>query len=182
MKKTLGILAVTALTCCFSNSSEAVVILSASQNGSDVTIEVSGSLDLTGLAAPSNTSTLVVGFRPGDPKIGRSVGSLDVYDVASTPFGSNGGSVIANGSGDDFYLSASQVFLDQGYTSGTPLSLTISAENKTLADFGWTPGDQQVITTLPNDQILFEVAAIPEPTAIGLMLLGLASLVSKRRA
>ena len=85
----------------------------------------------------------------------------------------------ASGGGGDFFFDADELFLTDGYTSGAPIALTFSAENKTLADFGWSVGDSQVIATLPNDQINFVV--VPEPATFALAGVAGLGLLSRRK-
>ena len=172
MKNLLMTIAFTSGALLFHSTSVATIVLTAFQDGSNVTVDITGSLDLNGLGAPTDVTTLFVRYKPDVPEFGRASGALDVYSITAVPFGGSGGSLGAFGSGSgELYLNSTELYLTDGYTTGTPISLSLSASDKTLSDFNWTVGDQQVIATLPNDEILFQVVGIPEPASMGLFAL-----------
>ena len=166
----------------FHSTSMATVMLTAYQDGGNVTVDIGGSLDLTGLDVPTDTTGLFVRYKPDVPEFGRASGALDVYSITAVPFGGSGGTSGAFGSGSGkLYFNPTELYLTDGYTSGLPISLSLSVSGKSLSDFNWTVGDQQVIATLPNDEILFEVVGIPEPASMGLFVLSASMMLACKR-
>lgn len=153
------------------------VTLTAVQDGTDVTIAVAGSLDLSTLS-PTTQTTLKIAFRPDLPEFGRASGVLDTYGISAVAFGDAVGTVIASGSGSRFFFDANTLYLASG-DDGSDINLTFTAENKALADYGWTPGDSQLIATLPSDTINFVVA--PAPTSAAALLLTAGATLTRRR-
>ncbi len=163
-------------------SSEANIIISAQEVGSDVIFSLTGSLDTTIFPSAAATGASAAFVHPSIPSISfaPSSGSMQTYNLGATPawpaFGS-GGSLVANShSGDGLYMSISSGnrFLDlpAGYVSGTSLTSTMTFTGKTLLSMGITPGTYnfQVPNTGSSQLQVVQLQAVPEPSTSSMLL------------
>ena len=177
MNKQKTLLAVT-LVATLAVSARAAVIISANEVGPDVVFSYNGSIDLTGNTGFTDHVTPVMRIDPSGSTqiVALSAPNYTAYDmVISGPatFGTGGQTDADSGTGDNFYVLpfADAVAVPIGYTSGDPLSGSITFDNTDLATLGVNTGTHA--WTLPNDTITLNV--VPEPATYA-ALFGLAAL------
>lgn len=176
MNKQKTLLAVT-LVATLAVSARAAVIISADEVGPDVVFSYNGSINLTGNTGSTDHVTPVMRIDPSGPQIvALSAANYTAYDmVISGPatFGTGGQTDADSGTGDNFYVlpSSDVIAVPIGYTSGDPLSGSITFDNTDLTTLGVNTGTY--VWTLPNDTITLNV--VPEPATYA-ALLGLAAL------
>jgi hypothetical protein len=103
----------------------------------------SGTIDLTGLMFQTNGSAGAA-IVPSGAFLALATGNVGVYTGVSGPtsFGSGGVTFASSNSGNAVGISGfdGQLFVPQGYVSGTSLSATSTYNNATFASLGITPG------------------------------------------
>ena len=167
-------------------AANAAVVVDFQETVDGLEVTGSGSLDLTGLTGP-NTQALGGAdlFNPSSGEFAVTNGDLDVYSFSgsNSNFGTSGQILATSASGDDFLLAslANQVGFAQGYTSGTQISFIALFAGQTLASLGITPGQVEIM--LPEDSIVlnFNVAQVPVPATLPLLLGGIALFGALRR-
>ena len=160
------------------------IVIDAVETGGDVVFSFSGSIDTSALGAPSFTDpTTAVGVFPqhGSFAFGEVGTLVDFWaGYGLLPFGTGGvwfaDSVIGDGFGLSFF---GELFIEDGYVSGSTISGSFTFDNATFATLGLTPGTYEH----PRGEITFNIgsAQIPEPTTLALLGLGLAGLGFSRR-
>ena len=107
---------------------------------------------------------------------------FDIYTGLTGPasFGSGGGAGGDSASGDFVGMTAStDLYVPDGYVSGSPLSDTATYDSQTFSSLGATPGTYKwTWGTGPNQNftLVIGAAAVPEPSTWAMMLLGFAGL------
>lgn len=174
---------------------QSAVVFNFEETGSGVFGAFSGSLDLTGAANLGSIGTIGAAIRPNIALLSSNgdFGGLtetilgDRYQLLSpgVSFGSGGSSAATAATGDVFAFAAAdglhQLLLPSGYVSGAPLSGTITFSGATYASLGVTPGSY--LLSLPSDTLTvnFNVAQVPLPATLPLLLGGLGVLAFMRR-
>jgi protein with PEP-CTERM/exosortase system signal len=168
------------------------------QVGSNVVANGSGAIDLTGLLLFSGGGECCSGILPVEATILTgpvSVVQIDNYETFSftgpSSFGSGFFTFASSGSGDEVAIFATDLFIElfmpQGYVSGTALSSTSTWNNATFASLGATPGAYVWTwgTGLANQIFTLQTgpAVVPDGgstvSLLGCALLGLAALRRK---
>lgn len=178
------------------SQSPAAIVINTWQDGPDVFSEFSGDLNIDGL--PSGGGADLDFIFLGDFNSFLSLeGSVLTFgpDVFSSVVGSNGATDLADTtlrSGDNFGVTEAigeTLFLPAGYTTGAPLSGSMTFANTTLGDLGLTDG-AQVIYTLNSsaaDTITWNISStapgpvIPLPAGFPLIAGALGALALLRR-
>jgi hypothetical protein len=184
MKRSLLLAALTAAMWS-AQPAKASVIMTIEQVGNNVVASGSGTINLTGLT-DTGSFDVTAGIAPSQGVV--LLGGGTSYDFwtggglsGPSSFGSGGVTLASSESGD--YLAvggAFQLYILSGYTSGTPISGTATFDLTTLASLGITPGVYSWTwgTGQNADSLtLFagvQPSAVPEPTSVGLMSVGLA--------
>lgn len=161
-------------------TSRADITIDVYQNGPNVDVTGSGSIDLTGLAFDYNVS----GFAGTTPDQAAIVAGpafeatgLDVYTGLTGPasFGTGGSQLLSSGTGDDFGVTGADGLLSvpTGYGSGTSLSDTGVFDGATISGLGLTPGTYTYTWGAggPDHTLTVEIGpagpvtgAVPEPS------------------
>jgi hypothetical protein len=171
-------------------SARAGYVVDLTQQGSDVVATGSGPIDLTGLTffSTDNFSGPVITPNGGDDPINMDILTgprgqpFDIYTGLTGPasFGSGGGAGGDSASGDFVGMTAStDLYVPDGYVSGSPLSDTATYDSQTFSSLGATPGTYKwTWGTGPNQNftLVIGAAAVPEPSTWAMMLLGFAGL------
>lgn len=159
------------------------------QVGANVVAVGSGSFDLRG--SPSFTNF------PQENRIVSATGfflfgsgNFDAYDFASFtgpgPFGTVGEVLATSWSGDQvgIWTDASRIYVPTGYQSGDPLANSATWAGFTLEGLGLTPGTfGYTFDGNTYNVVVKDMAAIPLPAGLGLLLSALAGLglLARRR-
>jgi hypothetical protein len=147
-------------------------------DGTDTTVNWSGTLNIDGLLVEDNGSTLsgnlvraslspIIVAMNSSPKL-----RIDNPFSSLAVFGTAGSLTPTNIIGDNIGLSTfgGDLFLPQGYTSGSPLSGSFQFLNQTVASMG--------IVDTPNAFVLTNgdtvAVGVPEPSTYAMALAGLA--------
>lgn len=166
---------------------QAVFTINVTQSGSDVVMSGSGSLNTTGLTPLSTGgSCVVLGLIA--PSIGQvCIGSTGTYDYYALTgpgsFGTGGITLGSSASGPELLISSAEIGIPSGYTSGAPITNSVTFTGQTLSSLGVTPGSSYT-WTLPapsNDTVVLNVTAPqanPVPTLGEYGMLALASLLA----
>ena len=171
-------------------SARAGYVVDLTQQGSDVVATGSGPIDLTGLTffSADNFSGPELTPNGGDDPFNMDILTgprgqpFDIYTGLTGPasFGSGGGAGGDSASGDFVGMTAStDLYVPDGYVSGSPLSDTATYDSQTFSSLGATPGTYKwTWGTGPNQNftLVIGAAAVPEPSTWAMMLLGFAGL------
>lgn len=173
-------------------SASATLIYSVQQDGNNVVVECSGSLNLSGMTL-SGSSSSQSGIRGDDAilSVGPNI-SGDYYRVNSGytgtgPIGSGTFYTAANANSGDAvffnYWSGIAVVVDSGYVSGGELLGTATFNSKTIADLGLTAGQYNYSwgSGSTADSITVNVGVVPEPATAGLLGISVGALWLVRR-
>lgn len=190
MKYKITILALAAAAFLPGNASAAITV-NIQEVGSDVVVSYSGSIDTTGIGfnLVSSTSLRRIAAFGGNamfagPDGARGASLTDFgknpWTVAPTPFGSGGvfsADSFSIADGDSFGFQSNGFFVRFGYTSGTPISGSMTFENQTLASMGINVGTGIMNATFSSGDTLTvnAITAVPEPSS---SMLGLAGLIT----
>jgi len=178
-------------------AANALVTITFSQNGSDVTMSVAGNLDTTGLTrgtGPVRGSTPDIGPSTARVAVGAN-GGLARYSGITGPaaFGTNPlRPALSSYTGSTFQLEGALGAIDlaNNFVSGGSLSGSGLFLNRTIAGLGLTTGvynyNWNGATQLTVNVESNAAAAVPEPATWGLMLAGFGlaggALRQRRRA
>jgi hypothetical protein len=163
---------------------EAALIITVYESGNNVLATATGSLNLTGLARGTSTSTSGVTPDRGTLTLGVSgpvygylgaSGPISLGPVGTTSFPT---SVAGIQVGLGIVIAGQRLILvDQSYTFGSPINSTAQWNNATITSLGLTPG--QYVYTWSNDSLT--VTITPEPSSLGLMAFGGLALLYRLR-
>lgn len=183
------------LVCLLSfSSAQAAFVFDLVDSGGNLVLSGSGTIDLTGLHPTTSqhfgSSVAYVGATISPYKsevrmgIYRPFQPVHFYGDISGPasFGIGLGPLGAaiSGSGDSFgIVGGSEIYVPQGYVSGTYLSGSTTWFDRTIAHIGATPGTY--VWSLPNDTITLNVGVVPIPAAVWLFGSALVGLGWMRR-
>lgn len=180
--KTVRVLVLVALTS-LHTAAHADVIISFQEVGSDVVVEASGAVDLTGATFKGNMSAttpvfdvypayaVAILFPPN------STGGVWTLPTTTRPaFGTGQGSSGQYVSGSAFFAlspdSYSDYALPPSYVSGSFFSVTGKFPNSTFSSMGITPGTYT--WTAGNNNMTLTTQAVPEPATSAMALVGVA--------
>ena len=169
-------------------SAHSAVIIDFVETGGDVTMTLTGSLNVSALGTPSSSGTGFSMVWPSRVRIAVS-GTVDMYSgvgLTGPALGTGGVNPTLTLSGDPFFMDTSEdrLGVPAGYVSGTALSSTLTFLNTDFASLGMAPGSY--LYTFPGDTITVNVgsiASVPAPAGLPLALAGLGAvaLVRQRR-
>lgn len=178
-------------------NARAGIIFRFSDDGTDTTVEVSGSLNLTGLTATSDTRSQIlnVGSNFLDAWWGPGAGAISNsrYGISGTSSGDIGSVHVSNPAfipdlSPLFGVTAftDSIFVPSTYVSGTAVSYTGTLTGETLSSLGFSPNATQTNTYVVDggtDSVSFTTTAIPEPSGVVSLgaLLSLGFLLNRRR-
>jgi hypothetical protein len=160
------------------------VVINILENGSNVDVTLSGSIDTAALGALQGQSTGFNGYLPTGGNISMNSSNSEYFamDVNWTPFGPGGFGNWDVSGGDAFHMFSNPVLgIPVGYVSNSPLSASASKLNSSFAALGFDIGTYVTTLTGPNgvsDTVTVNVG-IPAPGSAA--LLGLAGLATARR-
>ena len=180
-------------SCLLPGNAEAGIIVNIEEQGSDVVVSYSGSIDLTGAnfyttgGASSNTVNAGTGqglFQNGAATRFSFVGrGGNPWSVAPSSFGTGGhfnADSVSIAAGNAWGFRPEGFHVEPTYVSGDPISGSITFENQTLASMGINEGTGIMNATFSSGDTLtvnaisaVSTSAIPEPSGV----LGLAGLI-----
>lgn len=167
------------------SAADAAIVVNVTQSGNDVKVDMSGSLDLTGLTF-AGAYSLGTGISASNGYVsGGSGGTVQGFSGFSSPatFGTGAYVGASTSSGDNFALNARSfgspiVFLPFEYFPGTELSATQTFRGQTIASLGLTAGSY--VFQSAADTVTVNIgpvaAAVPEPATWALMILGMGAI------
>ena len=163
--------------------SQAVEIVTFSQQGSNVVADGTGSINTTGLTQAGITY-LDPWEDASNPSIvfGPANAGYYVYNAASGPanFGTGYLNMASSSTGQAFGMmySSHDIVISPGYTSGSSLVGEDIWNNTTLAALGLTIGTYTYTfgSGVNTDSLVIKVQAAPEPASLTLLGLGFAGL------
>jgi hypothetical protein len=175
----------------FVRPAQAGYIVTLQQVGSNVVATGSGAIDLTGLIFAGSTGTSS-GMQPNFGLIytgPTSLTNINIYGrfTGPTSFGSGGLTSASSGSGDLVAMAGgpNELFVPQGYVSGSPLSDISTYNNATFASLGATPGVYEwTWGTGANQNFTLKIGAAAMPdsgSTFGLLFLALTVLFGASR-
>ena len=175
------------------NTAQSAVIINFEETGGSITMDLSGSLDLTGATFALGASSTAVYFSPSssffNSMLVTGTGMVDLYSGLSGPANLGGSTATAladSPSSTSFWLrpALNQFAVPDGYVSNDPLNATLTFTGQTFMSLGLTEGDQ-FIWTLPNDTITMNIGPVPVPAPAGLPLalagVGAVALIRRQR-
>ena len=176
------------------NTARSAVIITFEETGGSITMDLSGSLDLTG-ATPLGTNAFGTLFSPTSIIFGlmlvTGTNTVDVYAGLSGPSAVGGGGlnfvIPASPSSTSFWLQPvfNQFAVPEGYASGDPLNVTLSFTGQSFATMGLTQGDQFIWTIPSGDTITMNIGTLSVPAPAGLPLalaaFGAVALIRRRK-
>ena len=176
-------------------SAQAGYIATMTEVGSNVVVNGSGPIDLTGLTLVSSNHDEFSSMWPTQAEI--IIGAQDPNDIVGvqdriytggytgpTSFGSGLPTYASTGSGDSVGIGAGlghALFVPLAYVSGNPLSDQSIYNNQTLSSLGVTPGTYEWTWGAGvNQNFTLEItsAAVPEPSSLLLLALPLCLLMT----
>ncbi len=169
-------------------AANATFTINITQNGPNVVMTGSGSIDTTGSASAAvvglcGTNTGSVG--PTNVCVG-SGGTGATYAASLVPplsgFTTGAATSATSATGTPVFVATDTLGLPAGYVSGSAISSTSTFAGRTLASLGLTPGATRTLTLASGDTIQIVVGPVPAnpasiPTLSEYALLVLASLV-----
>lgn len=170
------------------------VIINIIESGGGISVDYSGSLDISGATADSTYGGHSPGMIAGGTNwwIGGPTGSVTEYNFSSYdgPFGTSTSFITppTTQSGDPFWIwgdnnGTPSVGLVSNYISGDAISGSLTFAGTSFASFGMTAGTS-FNYYIPNDVVVVNIggaAPAPAPAALGFLGLGLAGLGLARR-
>lgn len=166
----------------FSTTANAIVVINLFEDGSDLALEASGSLDITGLVFQTSagfTDATIV--QPNQPEV-LFLGTGDLYTGLTPTFTFGTGSVtfeLGTVIGDIFGFEGPKLVVPTGYASGDQISSSGRISGQSLVSIGAIVGIYNLV--LPSsDRIVLNVGqaptSVPLPAALPLFAGGLGVL------
>ena len=173
-----------------SNASTVNLTVTFSEVGSNVVATFSGSIDLTNFSPQSPSSAEATPYFDAASGFFQSANSSaltysrDTWPnrgwIGLVPFGTgnlHGDSRTGDEAGWSAGYSMQYLYVSPGYISNSPLSGTATWNSATLSSLGITQGTY--FETVGNNT--FKIEAVPEPSALSLLVVGLGGLAVMRR-
>jgi hypothetical protein len=171
---------------------QAALVFNHTDDGTDTTVNWSGTLNTVGLTVEDTGATSngaisvanspIIFAMTSSPKL-----RFNTPFSSTTPFGTSGLFNVTNRTGDEIGLNTfgQDLFVTQGYTSGSPLSGSFQILGQTVASMGIveTP-NAFVLTNGDTISVGGAAAAVPEPGQIAaslLLLVGLGGYIALKR-
>jgi PEP-CTERM motif len=162
---------------------EAAFVATIEQDGPNVILAGSGTIDLASLSLWGQGDGILAGIAPVFPEIAMATGIVSYYAAKSftapANFGSGQGSIPRSSSGDAVSIQPNGfIFVPEGYVSGSALSDSSTYEFTSLVSLGVTPGVYTWTWGSGAEADSFTLIAgnVPEPSTWAMMLLGFAGL------
>lgn len=168
------------------HSGNASVIAYIYENGSDVVVSASGSLDISGLNT-NGTATASAGMFPngGGLAIGSPVVDLNdqLTGFTSSPgsFGTGGPTTADFGTGDKFAFDPGRILLPLGYSTGQSIVSTSTYLSASLASLGLFTGIYDYEWSTDKVSLRVGVSPVPLPSALPIFLACIGALGLVRR-
>ena len=192
MSRLLAVCAAVATLAC--GTAQASLIITVSDDGSDLTFDYSGSLDTSTLGPSTTIGGFAGSFSPAAGTIfGRILGNTLRYDNAiltGSPFGSGAGDTLpitltppdaASGTTGFILIPGQALVVDIGYVSGSVISGSLTYGGNTIASQGITPGPHIYTIAGSAETISLLVASVPEGDTLALLVGGLVSTALARK-
>ncbi|TNF59123.1 MAG: VPLPA-CTERM sorting domain-containing protein [Rhodobacteraceae bacterium] len=173
------------------SAAQAAVVIYTWEDGPDVRVQYSGSLDTTGTSL-KNSGEFFLRDVLANANIIVNIDGRHAYvngGVFTSVVGlaGDGGPIyplIVEGSGDNFGVSGHELGLPEDYVSGAPIFGRMRFVDQSLASLGLNPGN--VVYTLASaDTITWTIgnppASVPLPAAGLLLLTALGGMIAQRR-
>ena len=150
------------------------LVFDVTESGGNVEVDLSGTMNLSATQGLTGTSGHSGFYRAeaGVVGVGVDANVVDVYAVdfgAWLPYGAGGFGTWDVTTGSSVALTTNpNLFVPNGYVSGTSLSGSATKLNASFASLGFTPGSY--VTTLTNgantDTVTINIGAVPEPSSV----------------
>jgi hypothetical protein len=185
-------LAAVLLLFAFQARSEAGLVFTMDQVGSDVVVTASGTVNTAGLTKTTETAPNVGSIWPSTGLLwiagsAATGAGTDIYEsiIGPASFGGGGVALATSGSGDEVVLDASGTLsVPKDYISGTAISGTMTFAGTTIAALGATPGTYTWTWGSGPDADFATLNVVPEPGSLalfGLSALGVGLIAYRRR-
>ena len=186
-------LAAVLLLFAFQARSEAGLVFTMDQVGSDVVVTVSGTVNTAGLTKTTETAPNLGAIWPSTGLLWiagstQTPPGTDIYEsiIGPASFGGGGVALATSGSGDEVVLDGADGILQvpKDYISGTAISGTMTFAGTTIAGLGATQGTYTWTWGSGADADFATLNVVPEPGSLalfGLSALGVGLIAYRRR-
>ena len=189
-----------AASCLLPGKADAAISVNIEEQGTDVVISYSGSIDTTGIGfnfiGASNSKRVfpsggAIQFNDAANWASIEGFGKNPWTVAPTAFGTGdvrNADSFSIAAGNAFGFQSDGFYLNSGYVSGTTISGSMTFENETLASLGINVGNGIMNATFSSGDTLTvnAISAVPEPSAFaaifGAVAMAFVGCRRKRRA